>query len=167
MKPIIFNSEMVRAILEGRKTQTREIIKNLDGVYRYIEYPYRRVQGYKVKYQDQVGASHDLPCPYGEVWDRLWVQFVHKATTPDKSRITLEITGIRVEPLQDITEKDAVAEGCRADYGLSPGTPYDPPEYVGHSAVEDFAGLWESINGDGSWGENPFVWVVEFERVLS
>lgn len=73
------------------------------------------------------------------------------------SRITLEITSVRVERLQDITEDDAKAEGCE---------PQVINEFVECGTRKTkFAQLWESINGPGSWSENPWVWVVEFARV--
>ncbi|KFJ12764.1 hypothetical protein DR66_4065 [Delftia acidovorans] len=70
------------------------------------------------------------------------------------SRITLRITGVRVERLQDISEADALAEGVPHSLNL-PG---------GRFARENFEHLWWTINGDGSWESNPWVWVVEFER---
>lgn len=75
------------------------------------------------------------------------------------SRITLEITGIRVERLQDISEADAIAEGCAGGHGSIPGYAYNatPEEHYWH--------VWESINGGGSRNANPWVWVVEFGRV--
>ena len=71
------------------------------------------------------------------------------------SRITLEITGVRVERLQDISEADAIAEGARNSLHL-PG---------GRFARENFGHLWWTINGDGSWKSNPWVWVVEFKAI--
>ena len=84
------------------------------------------------------------------------------------SRITLEITGVRVERLQDISEADARAEGATpipdpcdhtrlacADIGCAGPRPY----------TEGFRSLWQSINGPGSWDANPWVWAVEFKRV--
>ncbi len=73
------------------------------------------------------------------------------------SRITLEITGIRVERLQDINEADAIAEG------IDPKFP--PDEQVANAARMRYADIWESINGPGSWAANPWVWVVEFRRM--
>ena len=67
------------------------------------------------------------------------------------SRILLEVTAVRVERLQDISEADAMAEGCYTD----PACP----------AYDAYRSLWESINGPGSWDANPYVWVVEFKRV--
>ena len=71
------------------------------------------------------------------------------------SRISLGITSVRVERLQDISEADAIAEGVRNSLHL-PG---------GRFARENFAHLWWTINGDGSWESNPWVWVIEFKRV--
>lgn len=69
------------------------------------------------------------------------------------SRITLEITDVRVERLQDISNEDAVAEGI--------GTPCD----MRYAALDAFKPLWESINGHDSWEANPWVWVIEFKRI--
>lgn len=82
------------------------------------------------------------------------------------SRITLEITAVRVERLQDISEADAKAEGC-APGGWTP-TYSNPDNSNGDdswSAADAFADLWESINGAGSWSANPWVWVVEFKVI--
>lgn len=75
------------------------------------------------------------------------------------SRITLEITGVRVERLQDISEADARAEGFD---GIGFGDRDHPAK---SSAKFSFWNLWKSINGPGSWDANPWVWVVEFKRV--
>jgi hypothetical protein len=78
------------------------------------------------------------------------------------SRITLEVTGVRVERLQDISEADAIAEGApSAD--LASGRECIFPHQGTHRW--GFRLLWESINGPGSWDANPWVWVVEFKRV--
>lgn len=86
------------------------------------------------------------------------------------SRITLEITEVRVERLQDISDADAVAEGadCLKWSGIE-GTAADlidwPLKEVTNPYRNGFAVLWESINGDGSWAANPWVWVVSFRRL--
>lgn len=72
------------------------------------------------------------------------------------SRITLEVTSVRVERLQDISEKDAWAEGCEG---------YDDDVTGGKSGYSEFHDLWEQINGPESWAANPWVWVVEFRRL--
>ncbi|HEJ4757511.1 hypothetical protein FVA82_11755 [Pseudomonas aeruginosa] len=81
------------------------------------------------------------------------------------SRILLEITAVRVERLQDISEEQALAEGVR-------GEPCDHARQAcadigcwGDTAKGAFGFLWESLNGEGSWAANPWVWVVEFKRV--
>lgn len=82
------------------------------------------------------------------------------------SRIMLEIVSVRVERLAEISESDARAEGCAAS-GWQPS--YSNPDNAGGdesmSAKDAFSDLWKSINGAGSWGATPFVWVVEFKRV--
>jgi hypothetical protein len=81
------------------------------------------------------------------------------------SRITLEVTGVRVERLQDISEADAVAEGIDlqprlAVYSKDGGCKWEPA-----NPIQVFCDLWESLNGPGSWDANPWVWVVEFRRL--
>jgi hypothetical protein len=71
------------------------------------------------------------------------------------SRITLEITDVRIEQLQDITEHGAWMEGCHDSI--------IPTKYP--TSVAWFHELWSSINGPESWAANPWVWVVEFKRV--
>lgn len=85
------------------------------------------------------------------------------------SRLTLEIAAVRVERLQDISEADAIAEGIEpyTDNGVTTYKNYLTDEMGGLSAVESYKTLWESINGPGSWALNPWVWVVEFWRVVS
>lgn len=86
------------------------------------------------------------------------------------SRITLEVTGIRVERLQDISEADAIAEGIEKSPSLArPGgyvwcdynLPHDPAEWYA-SPIDSYKSLWESINGPGTWASNPWVWVIGF-----
>lgn len=93
------------------------------------------------------------------------------------SRITLEVTGVRVERLQDISEADAIAEGIEGfelpecggrfwlDYRLTDAEAGCSPALK--SPVDSYRWLWESINGPGSWDANPFVWVVEFRKLAT
>lgn len=195
-RPVIFNSEMVRAILSGRKTQTRRIVKSDcmdigekdDG----SRWPWR---------EHDEGGDYWYPCPFGQVGDRLWVRetfmdltgtgieattgkfegFAYRANTPAGSygdevrkeyglkwtpslhmprkacRILLEITAVRVERLNDISEEDAKAEGVAPSQHI-----ITPPEALYRVG---FLKLWQSIYGEERWRASPWVWVIEFRRV--
>jgi len=192
-RPILFSGPMVRAILNGSKTQTRRIVK-----------PQPEVM-YEYKYAKE--------CKFGKPGDRLWVRETftelrpwhehditrthrrgllvnaagvqkvncveYKADATDSedlercrkelgykwkpsihmprwaSRITLEITSILIERLQDISEEDAQHEGVDTCLGPVPCDTY----------TEAFEYLWGTINGAESWAANPWVWVIGFKRV--
>lgn len=105
----------------------------------------------------------------GEDWSRdCGTGVAYRATDPDgraekwrsslhmprwASRITLEVTGVRVERLQDISHDDACAEGIESTRGGA------------LACIERYRRLWESINGPGSWDANPWVWAVSFKRL--
>lgn len=89
----------------------------------------------------------------GTLWLPRWKPSIHMPR--NRSRITLEITGVRVERLQDISEADATAEG----------TPHSLNHPAGRTAIENYEHLWECLNGDDSWYLNPYVWVIEFKKV--
>jgi len=97
--------------------------------------------------------------------DILWKPSIHMPRVA--SRITLEITGIRLERLKDISEEDVIAEGCikfkfEDDYAYT----FYKNDKTGHATHTGACRkLWESINGKGSWDLNPFVWVVKFKKV--
>jgi hypothetical protein len=223
-RPILFSGEMVRAILDGRKPQTRRVIKPP---------PEHRADGWHVATNPKSGYGSEkvmrdfLPiyCPYGQPGDKLWVRetFVvessfnsasaedypppfkdgrpikwtnddeygeyweqchYRATDLEPelhygldepgckwrpsifmprwaSRITLEVTGVRVERVQDISEGDAQSEGVPVG-ALDTGVTYVD------SYVESFMRLWDCINGKRpgcAWEDNPWVWVVEFQKV--
>jgi hypothetical protein len=74
-------------------------------------------------------------------------------------RITLAITSIKIERLHDISESDAIAEGCKGGHGSIPGYEYSA------TPLEHFQHTWNTINGAGAWSANPWVWVVEFKRI--
>jgi hypothetical protein len=84
------------------------------------------------------------------------------------SRITLEVTGVRVETLQAISEADALAEGIQigrdGHYNGAPHQIKGTPKAF-NTAKEAFADLWVSIYGAESWNSNPFVWVVDFDVI--
>jgi hypothetical protein len=185
-RPILFNGPMVRALLDGRKTQTRRAmklqpIKDVSWAGGHYIPGSKRTEGSRISVEaPYVG----LACPYGQPGDRLWVRetwmygqepkAIYRADTPVTpdgqawrpsihmpravSRITLEIVSVRVERLQDISEADAEAEGV----GFLRHVP-DVDETL--TAKQLYDALWESINGNGSWNENPWVWVVEFKKV--
>ncbi len=212
-RPIIFNGEMVRAILDRRKTQTRRVIKQVTEPWA-MNPPLCAVRYGNEWTLSKCIHTDDIPalfvnCPYGQPGDKLWVretfQYTHemnqcssedsyaiyRATDPDwetmegwkwkpsihmprwASRITLEVTGVRVERVQDISKADAVLEGVR------PAPDLDPVrlrEY--HTIMNSFGKslghyryafylLWDSINAKRGygWDENPWVWVIEFNRL--
>jgi hypothetical protein len=188
--PILFSGEMVRAILDGRKTQTRRICKpRFDGRTPCEHFEPVVVNGQYYMMRHCNHGSECRPCPYGVVGDRLWVRetwakcaghtdcggIYFRADVADNigakvdrwrpsiymprhaSRITLKITWVRVERLQEITEADAWAEGVtREAAGAEAPTGRDC-----------FEMLWDSINANRGygWAVNPWVWVVEFKRV--
>jgi hypothetical protein len=194
-RPIIFSAPMVRAILDGRKTQTRRAIKpvptfNGGGACHDAD----------ALQQDFVEPYWVFPetCKYGKPGDLLWVREAwtqypielnpepcdawYKATSngpppPFKwrpsihmprwaSRITLEVKGVRVERLQDITQKDAIAEGLTKEIAPNGHVTWHVPDLLGaQTPCRAFRLLWENINGPGAWESNPWVWVIEFERV--
>lgn len=202
-RPILFNTEMVQAILAGRKMQTRREV-HPDIAVSISNNPDR------ILYR----------CPFGQTGDVLWVRetfakcigrdeitpsemenayelspdrfIVYKAdskeeTHPDHpewgnkrwkpsihmpkdaARIWLRITDVRVERLHDISEADAIAEGVEriADYGTTGYKLYTEPDaaYSDIDAKWSFESLWHSINGADNWNANPWVWVLEFERI--
>lgn len=192
-RPILFSGPMVRAILEGRKTQTRRVIKGR-GIWRVEDDVYLQRPCWP-GYEDEAGEWQWMRCPYGQIGDRLWVretfmveanEIAYAATDQplvgcDRwrpsihmyrvySRIDLEITSVRVERLNEISNEDIVAEGIEAigkgvqmpDGSYAQAGRY---EFKASTTRQLFSSLWESISGAGSWEANPWVWVVEFKRV--
>lgn len=188
-RPILFSGPMVRAILDGKKTQTRRVVKHTA-----LEW----LQGSQFT-PEYVASPENGLCPYGYAGDRLWVRetwfreihpqevglkyedmphtwafavaragsFLYRADAgseiaidgrqwrpsihmPRKAcRLVLEITDVRIERLNAISESDCCAEG------------------VGSPITRDckrprFQALWESINGAGSWEADPWVWALSF-----
>ncbi len=233
---MIFNAEMVRAILDGRKTQTRRIVKGADGAVKFCqEWDINGEEIFVVLGEkDHTGMNPVLgaiSCPFGAVGDRIWVREtwailgnedgccidweeklckadersaarIYRASCeqrpgnyglwsiPDDaewkphtkdyqyegawrpsihmprwaSRILLEITDVRVERLNAISQEDAQAEGMELT-GWRPT--YSDPDSGGEvmTPYDNFAELWSSIYGDESWKANPWVWVISFKRV--
>ncbi|BBV77072.1 hypothetical protein STW0522RAO56_31260 [Raoultella planticola] len=210
---MIFNAEMVRAILDGRKTQTRRIINPEPDFPQLLE---ARTAESGCVYAIHANRSNvhqgrfRWDCPFGQPGDRLWVRETftghyldddqiqdikdgrdkasslceYRADYPDgyqaadgwtpsihmprwASRITLEITDVRVERLNDISEGGATAEGIRPAGSLLPDYPgtFLTPKGDFATAKVAFQRLWESIYGEENWKANPWVWVIEFKRV--
>jgi hypothetical protein len=212
-KPIIFQSEMVRALLEGRKTQTRRVMKPQPWCNRVGQWMWERRPGINVAFHPNLPREHygKADIPYGlpyQVGDLLWVretwaQPAYRPSTagrdadlvlfgadyPDldtvkwrpsihmprwASRLTLEVTDVRVQRLQDISVEDVTAEGinlenehadefAEAERLHMAGAP-------GHHSVSlpeqaPFALLWDSINAERGfgWDENPWVVAVTFK----
>ena len=203
-KPILFNTEMVRAILDGRKTQTRRIMKP------------QPPEGENVEYNEYYNMLliHNIPARHGpfEVGDILWVRetwgdyreftedgesgffYLYKADYPDgtravplpetektdyaeswylprwrpsihmpreAARIFLRAKAVRAERLQKISGSDCVAEGCDAEMLSEVGEEFTRGV---------FHGIWDSTIKKADlpiygWDANPWVWVVEFERI--
>ncbi len=219
-RPILFSAPMVRAILDGRKTQTRRVVTVGDVVE-------ERDDGtpwpYFTTWTHGDDGSPWASCPYGAPGDRLWVRetwryadwtedgqpWIRYAADDARrlcervssewaarvadiwaelssaenvsvdgraadrkwrqsiflprwaSRITLAVTAVRVERLQEISEADAIAEGVLRTGGRAQ---LQPNHF--RPARELFSELWDSINEDRApWASNPWVWVVEFKRV--
>lgn len=219
-RPIIFNTEMVRAILDGRKTQTRRPMnpqphKEWQPLSAKAEWFTPTVIDKKGFYQpaknDVFGVSNEdqgFVSPFGAIGDQLWVretwyQKGHycmpmwdgaddedafwsgtnqaKYFASDRiekvshkfgeyfwrkrpsihmprwaARIILEVTDVRVERVQDISERDAWAEGFDG---------YDDDVTGGKNGYSEFCEAWQSIYGEQSWQSNPWVWVIEFKVI--
>lgn len=209
-RPILFSGEMVRAILAGRKTQTRRVVRipERPGLVAHPEdaFPDPGLGGGGYLHVPYTSATdrytHRVWYPYG-IGTRLWVRetwatwpegeirirhtdTLYRADEPRTavqrwrpsihmprwaSRITLEVTAVRVERLQDITEDDARAEGVTQTDGrwwdgaphAVKGTPRALP-----TAREAYADLWDAINGKRApWSSNPWVWVVSFRKAVA
>lgn len=224
-RPILFSAPMVRALLDGRKTQTRRIVKRQFPGDAEPEQMSRvsaegfQIDGHSGQWWDAVTGSAEaaIRCPYGVPGDTLWVReswalherfadvgrVVYAATASRSwteahrdfpidvvgdrkarpfqegfkpsilmprwaSRLTLEITDVRVERLQDISDEDAIAEGIT----VSPDDPTLWLQYGGKSWDDQgvwltdlrrsYCSLWSQINGADSWAANPWVWAVSF-----
>ncbi len=189
--PILMQTDMVKAILDGRKTQTRRIIKPQPP---YFNSTPNLICNDVWMSHDRQGVGTNHRCPYGQVSDRLWVRETHylhllevngdcgavfyKAQSPNlkvkwrpsihmfrkDSRITLEITEVRVERVQEITAYDAQQEGASFIPPHQPSKRY--PVTFDETIINGFHILWDSINAKrGSWADNPWVWVVSFKVV--
>ncbi len=190
-RPILFSGPMVRAILDGRKTQTRRVMKEQPYHASRCRAPRLEDDGWYFTTEEPEGiyiGNGPYRCPYGQPGDLLWVRETwrdpfdadipvyraDKATAwenlkwrpsihmPKKyARIWLRVTDIRAERVQEISTEDCYSEGVKPSY-YQPHTPH------GDRAVWIvFQETWDSINAKRgySWESDPWVWVVSFERV--
>lgn len=201
-KPIIFSAPMVRAILEGRKTQTRRLLA-IRGHRTFTEFGPSTTRGYDWHFRDRGMRWHDyrqdelmqrLPYSPGDLlwvrealerangecvgypadgtwlpntpwrWSRNKLPSIHMPRWA--SRITLKVTGVKVERLHAISEDDAKAEGVErdsdgwCDYMM-------PSTQCCRDAKASFKTLWLSIHGPESWSQNPWVVAISFERTTA
>jgi len=218
-KPILFSTPMVQAILDGRKTMTRRIVKpqpDDSGLWNHTQYPMSlesTIEGWWGTVE-QTGESKEFKCKWN-VGDLLWVKettcqvmldhthdllegandkslIVYKANVHEDwmqyakekysykwkpsifmprsaARIFLEVTNIRIERLQDINVESCIAEGIekinKKDGQFTWKNYTDLSNLDWFTVGESFRSLWNSINGESSWDENPWVWVIEFKRI--
>ncbi len=215
--PMLYSTEMVKALLRGEKSETRRL-RGLDEINRrpnnwffaanerdnnqiYAHFLPCKKNGVGV-----AGIGKRIKCPYGQPGDLIWVResfspfggtiyradfdsdtpkdkFKPRCWTPSihmpkaAARIWLRIKAIRVERLQDISTGSALEEGIGRDIFLGDIFFRDYSDkkaviYVNETRrkklfkpVDSYRTLWESINGAGSWKKNPWVWVVNFEKL--
>ena len=211
-RPILFNAEMVRAVLAGTKTQTRRLVKpqpdwEQDGPIACETYHPTKVRRNGEEYPGEAvfgfaTEEEGWKSPYGGPGDTLWVRETWKPTRSARSginsfvryraddsrrdvahylpgdyedpwrpsihmprwasRITLKVTGVRVSRVQDMSEDDAYDEGITLPDELR-----WEPELLDFDSKDAFRTLWDSLNTKPGtdWDANPWVWVIEFERL--
>lgn len=199
-RPILFSSPMVRAILDGSKTQTRRVMTPQPDHLQHYEWRGKRIVGDRLwvretwcfAHPDSWDAGPDAaigrplgpPCPDGTrqfAWYAAtdadvvnsdddnrspWKPSIHMPRWA--SRITLEITEVRVQCLQDISEDDAHAEGCVCDDEPCDHTRQSCADVgcLGKTHRSSFCTLWDSINAKRApWSSNPWVWALTFRRI--
>jgi hypothetical protein len=208
-RPILFSTPMVQAILEGRKTQTRRVIKPSRYQRKYADGQLSETElnnAAKLSYEVMLGQNENT-CPYGQIGNRLWVRetwagqdfavccedakpnyrgkdgfyhpVIHKAGKENyawgmsgepkwhsgrfmfkiSTRIWLEITEIRVQRLQEISEEDAVAEGTQSVTELK-----GKHVQAVWNERQVYKNIWDSINGKTHpWESNDWVWAISFK----
>lgn len=196
MKPILFNTEMVRAILNGEKTQTRRIMKPQPMFYNGRKYIFKDsecpkkweqcdniIDTYRYQKGDILYVRETWSKGYEEgtyiykADDKLADNPLFKFSTKliykpsihmpkEAARIFLKVTNVRIANLQDITDEEAKKEGANFKDGKNVGW----KEKMERTAIQRFAEIWDktikkSELGIYGWNANPWVWVIEFERV--
>ena len=196
MKPILFNTEMVRAILNGEKTQTRRIMKPQPMFYTGRKYIFKDSEcPQKWEQCDNIISTYRYQkgdiLYVRETWSEGWEEgtYIYKADDKladnplfeystkliykpsihmpkEAARIFLKVTNVRIANLQDITDEEAKKEGANFKNGKNVGW----KEKMERTAIQRFAKIWDktikkSELGIYGWNANPWVWVIEFERV--
>lgn len=181
-RPSIFSAPMIRALLDGRKTQTRRVLKPPYGTLEYLGGGQWRPICTKLFPGDRLwvretvalwtGAHRDTVYRADESAEE-WANLKHDAdlgfwtVRPSihmprwASRLTLIVTDVRVQRLQEISEDDAIAEGIHRN--LSNWYPIPGVDGSGTTARAAFAGLWNSIHGPDAWDANPWVAAITFD----
>lgn len=197
--PILFNTEMVQAILNGRKTCTRRVVKGYipkEAEFGYTAFTPKGCISCRGTFADGYGEKFfKLPCEPSDIlyvreifiqaaahtfwykaddksWmskDLLWKPSIHMPK--EAARIWLKVTDVRVERLQEITDKECIKEGiypsncrnCNATFGC------DVCLDEGYDEVDEFVEVWDNTIKKSDfdrygWDANPLVWVIEFER---
>lgn len=217
-RPILFSAPMIRALLDGRKTQTRRVVKPQPILSAHHEPVRPEPRGFGswifMAHSDEPSyqfATNDCRCPYGYEGSLLWVREAffpevagdehfpvwYRATEEADfpydenwkpsihmprwaSRLTLRITEVRVERVQEISREDAIAEGVdweacpthQTDASFRTQREADRVGLCAHYYAEiDYVGgfqrLWDAINAKRGypWEANPWVWVIKFEVI--
>lgn len=196
IKPILFNTEMVRANLDGRKSCIRRLVKGFvpdDAIWGYTAFTPKGYISCRGTFADGYGEKFfKLPYQPGDIlyvretWHKGLERYMYRADYSDTekfyrngkeiemkwkpsirmpkeaARIWLNVTDVRVERLQEITNKDAEREGAQPDYPFD----YDVNKWPN---LEHFKKIWNSTIKKSDldrygWNANPYVWVIEFER---
>ena len=190
-RPVLMHARSIKGIMEGRKSQTRRIVKP-QPPERWTQHEFTAPDMVRWAYQLPSLDWHTVKCPYGQPGDRLWVRetwclggedgkkVLYRATEGSDadcwrpsihmprwaSRLTLEVANVRVERVQDISYSGITREGVIPE--LRPGLDVSIDgelSDMGLSAVRDqFKRLWDDTNGKGAWDRNDWVWVVEFKK---
>ncbi len=164
--PMLFSTQMVRALLDGRKTQTRRVptpnspkVKTGDIIWVRETFSQKND---RIIYLSQVHSKWDIPDGYK------WTPslFMPKSIC----RLFLEITDVQMEYLNEISEEDAIAEGVQImEWNDAPNRYKDyllEGTMVGKSSpIESYKSLWLSLNGENSWEKNLLVWVYSFKII--
>lgn len=183
-RPILMSGPMVRALLADRKSQTRRVVKpqtpprecpyGARGDHLWVRETWAPNEGtaggylYAADYGHAV-SFHRADTKTGD-WTHCtsrWRPSIHMPRAA--SRILLEVTEVRVERVQEISEEDAVAEGSciRHDFSADHGRTFSTKNarmVKEHTARDCFAVAWQRINGERGWLANPWCWVVSFRR---